>query len=83
MARRLYVEVVIRCDLDDLWRRTQEPHQHQRGDVRFTRIEWLPGSCPGRFRIDVGVTNQRFGPLFGYRDTFTAAYAACRDVPGR
>ncbi|MBO0876728.1 MAG: DUF4166 domain-containing protein, partial [Pseudonocardia sp.] len=37
----------------------------------------------GRFRIDVAVTNQRFGPLFGYRGTFTAAYAACRDVPAR
>lgn len=215
MARRLHVEVMIRCDLDDLWRRTQESHQHQRWDVRFTRIERLPGratagrggsgtrcgccrswpwtgSAPGagervapggsrtsaprfasrhplspirsgsgywrcvptdagrplphgvrlhawlgpagrpagpsadgvghrlvvrqiaavargrraaggltaagaggrgragpydedlgRFRIDVAVTNQRFGPLFGCRGTFTAAYPACRDVPER
>ncbi|PNE32460.1 hypothetical protein AF335_17850 [Streptomyces eurocidicus] len=27
-----------------------------------------------RFRIEVRVTNRRFGPLFGYRGSFTAAY---------
>ncbi|MDX6311091.1 MAG: hypothetical protein QOF44_555 [Streptomyces sp.] len=27
-----------------------------------------------RFRIDVRVTNRRFGPLFGYRGSFTAEY---------
>ncbi|MFF5333678.1 DUF4166 domain-containing protein [Streptomyces sp. NPDC013181] len=29
----------------------------------------------GRFRIRVAVTNRRFGPLFGYEGSFTAAYA--------
>ncbi|CAM5369969.1 DUF4166 domain-containing protein [Streptomyces tanashiensis] len=29
----------------------------------------------GRFRIDVRVVNRRFGPLFGYRGSFTATYA--------
>src|SRR3954447_8735489 len=38
----LYVETRIRADLDDLWNRTQEPAQHQRWDLRFTEIEYLP-----------------------------------------
>ncbi|THA72680.1 DUF4166 domain-containing protein [Streptomyces sp. A0958] len=29
----------------------------------------------GRFRIQVSVTNRRFGPLFGYEGSFTAEYA--------
>lgn len=28
-----------------------------------------------RFRIDVSVTNRRFGPLFGYHGSFTATFA--------
>src|SRR4051794_22414318 len=38
----LYIEARIRADLDDLWTRTQEPSQHQRWDLRFTRITYLP-----------------------------------------
>lgn len=34
-----------------------------------------------RFRIEVAVTNRWFGPLFGYRGTFTATYPACDTVP--
>ncbi|MFF8844493.1 DUF4166 domain-containing protein [Streptomyces sp. NPDC015127] len=34
-------------------------------------------SC-GRFRIRVRVTNRRFGPLFGYEGSFTAAYTDVR-----
>jgi hypothetical protein len=38
----LYIEARIRADLDDLWARTQDPAQHQRWDVRFTEIAYLP-----------------------------------------
>lgn len=38
----LYVEAYIRADLDELWARTQEPGQHQRWDLRFTEIAYLP-----------------------------------------
>lgn len=60
MARRraLYVETVIRADLDELWRRTQEPHLHQRWDLRFGRIDYLPKAdpaAPQRFRYSVRV----------------------------
>jgi len=48
MARRraLYVETVVRADLDELWQRTQEPGPHQRWDLRFTRIDYLPKAEP-------------------------------------
>ncbi|WP_181770719.1 SRPBCC family protein [Amycolatopsis pittospori] len=50
MSRKaLYVETVIRTDLDTLWRHTQDPGLHERWDLRFARIEPVPGS-PGRFR---------------------------------
>ncbi|MEU0414813.1 hypothetical protein ABZ307_44605 [Streptomyces griseorubiginosus] len=49
---RLYIEARIRADLDDLWTRTQDPSQHQRWDLRFTRIHYLPRAEgePQRFR---------------------------------
>lgn len=50
--RGLYVEARIRAGLDDLWARTQDPAAHQRWDLRFTRIEYLPRAEgePQRFR---------------------------------
>ena len=38
----IYVERVIRGSVDDVWRLTQTPEVHQRWDLRFTRIEYLP-----------------------------------------
>ncbi|MGY1578578.1 hypothetical protein [Streptomyces sp. MN13] len=48
----LYIETRIRADLDELWARTQEPSQHQRWDLRFTEIDYLPRGEgePQRFR---------------------------------
>ncbi|MEV7813385.1 hypothetical protein AB0P05_22010 [Streptomyces flaveolus] len=48
----LYIETHIRADLDELWARTQDPARHQRWDLRFTRIEYLPRAEgePQRFR---------------------------------
>jgi hypothetical protein len=45
--RALFVETTIRADIGDLWRLTQDPGQHQRWDLRFTRIEYLPVSSGG------------------------------------
>jgi hypothetical protein len=56
--RALYVETLIQIDLDELWRQTQEPHLHQRWDLRFTRIDYLPKeepAAPQRFRYSVRV----------------------------
>jgi uncharacterized membrane protein YphA (DoxX/SURF4 family) len=38
----IYVEIHIRCPLEKLWQSTQEPHLHQRWDLRFSNIEYLP-----------------------------------------
>ncbi|MFF9153641.1 hypothetical protein ACF1AB_15575 [Streptomyces sp. NPDC014846] len=48
----LYIETHIRADLDELWARTQDPARHQRWDLRFTEIAYLPRVAgePQRFR---------------------------------
>lgn len=40
----IFVESIIRVPLDELWRATQEPSLHQRWDLRFSEIEYLPKS---------------------------------------
>ncbi|MFC0541279.1 hypothetical protein [Kutzneria chonburiensis] len=56
MTRRLYVETMIRTNLDEVWRRTQDPGLHQRWDLRFTRIDYLPKTGPEQhFRYTVRV----------------------------
>jgi hypothetical protein len=42
--------------------------------------EWFD-DCEGRFHIDVRVTNQWFGPLFGYRGSFTCRYVDLGQAP--
>ncbi|MFJ9806894.1 hypothetical protein ACIRTB_01455 [Streptomyces sp. NPDC101158] len=51
----LYVEARVRADLDTLWERTQDPAEHQRWDLRFTEIAYLPSGEgePRRFRYAV------------------------------
>ena len=41
-ATGLYIEIRIKAGMDQVWRLTQEPDFHQRWDLRFTRIEYLP-----------------------------------------
>jgi uncharacterized membrane protein YphA (DoxX/SURF4 family) len=48
----IYVESLIRGSLDEVWRLTQTPEVHQRWDLRFTRIDYLPRestAVPQRF----------------------------------
>ncbi|MFC9602713.1 hypothetical protein ACFTTN_04535 [Streptomyces niveus] len=53
----LYVETRVRTDMETLWERTQDPAQHQRWDLRFTEIDYLPRPAgePQRFRYAVRV----------------------------
>jgi hypothetical protein len=54
----IWVEIVMRCDLEELWQRTQAPEQHQRWDLRFTSIDYLPRpdpSAPQRFRYQTRI----------------------------
>ena len=49
----IYVEILVRAPMESLWDRTQTPSLHERWDLRFSRIEYLPKSHPGepqRFR---------------------------------
>ncbi|CAL9418578.1 hypothetical protein [Streptomyces sp. enrichment culture] len=48
----LYVETRVRSGLEEIWDRTQEPSRHQRWDLRFTEITYLPRADgePQRFR---------------------------------
>jgi hypothetical protein len=71
----IYVETTIRGSMDELWRRTQTPELHERWDLRFTDIEYLPrpdGSQPQRFlyatRIGFGVAIRGEGETVGTRE---------------
>src|SRR5262245_58104675 len=44
----IYVEIDIRCSMEDLWKRTQTPELHQQWDLRFTDIEYLPRPDPAQ-----------------------------------
>ena len=74
-AEPIYVEILIKTSLEELWRRTQEPSLHRRWDLRFTRIEYLPRphwSEPQRFlyatRIGLGLEIRGEGESVGTKD---------------
>ena len=60
----IYVETFIRGPLEEVWSRTQDPALHQRWDLRFSGIEYLPRpdpSQPHRFRYSTRPASWR-GP---------------------
>jgi hypothetical protein len=72
--RPIYVESRIRADVERLWDATQIPGQHQRWDVRFGRITYLPRADghPQQFTyattVAPGVTIAGTGESLGDRD---------------
>lgn len=67
----IYVEILVRSNLDELWEKTQEPKLHQRWDLRFSEIEYLlrnPGEAQ-KFtyatRLGVGVRIEGSGESTG------------------
>jgi DoxX-like protein len=70
----IYVETRIRGRLDDIWQRTQDPALHERWDLRFSEIAYLPrdGDEPQRFRyktvIGFGLCVRGEGESSGTRD---------------
>ncbi|MEW2381903.1 hypothetical protein AB0873_07405 [Micromonospora sp. NPDC047707] len=70
--RPVYVETVIGAPVTEVWRVTQDPVQHRRWDVRFGRIDPLPGGPPARFRyatrVAPGVTIAGWGVHAGERN---------------
>jgi hypothetical protein len=67
------VETEIRGSLDDVWRRTQDPLLHQRWDLRFTAIDYLPkrSGAPQQFcystRLGFGLEIQGEGETIAER----------------
>jgi hypothetical protein len=74
----IYVEILIRCDLDELSKYTQQPDLHESWDLRFTKIQYLPrasDSEPQRFnyttRIGLGLQISGQGESTGSREEAT------------
>lgn len=66
MANSIYVEIRIAAPLETVWNLTQDPARHERWDLRFTSISYLPKASedePQRFSYR---TNIGFGlPIAG------------------
>jgi hypothetical protein len=70
----IYVEIFIPAGLDRLWQLTQDPALHERWDLRFTEIHYLPRASdaePQRFlyatRIGFGLSIRGTGESVGQR----------------
>jgi hypothetical protein len=74
LVMAIYVEIPIRASLDDLWEKTQNPDLHERWDLRFSQIEYLPQKPgePQRFlyrtRIGFGLKIDGQGESIGSRN---------------
>ena len=75
MGRPIYVERVIKAPLDMLWNATQNPEVHERWDLRFTEIRYLPRATetePQRFlyatRIGFGLRIAGAGESVGHAE---------------
>ena len=74
-AKPIYVEIFIRGGMEDLWRLTQTPQVHQRWDLRFSEIQYLPKNSeaePQKFlystRIGFGLAIRGRGESIGTRE---------------
>jgi uncharacterized membrane protein YphA (DoxX/SURF4 family) len=87
----IYVEILICSGMDDLWEKTQDPKLHQRWDLRFSEIDYLPRQ-PGqaqkflyKTRIGGGLRIEGAGESTGKRDDAsgqrTSALKFCSDDP--
>ncbi len=58
----IYVEIPIHASMDELWEKTQNPELHQRWDLRFSQIQYLPRQAdePQKFlyRTRIGFTRK-------------------------
>lgn len=74
----IYVEILIRGDIEEVWRQTQTPELHEPWDLRFTKIQYLPRASeaePQRFnyttRIGFGLQIVGQGESTGNREQDT------------
>ena len=57
----IYVEITIHDELEKIWRFTQTPELHQRWDLRFTEIQYLPRTNPDAPQQFLYATRVAFG----------------------
>jgi hypothetical protein len=72
----IYVEIPIRAPIDAIWDHTQTPALHERWDLRFSRIHYLPRAHdtePQRFRYTTRIA-------FGFEVTGEGETAGQRDL---
>jgi hypothetical protein len=74
----IYVEILIRGDMEEVWNRTQDPGLHQLWDLRFTTIRYLPRASenePQKFlyttRLGFGLRIDGEGESTGTREEAT------------
>ena len=74
----IYVEILMRTDMETLWEHTQTPELHARWDARFSAIEYLPRpdeTQPQQFlystRIGFGMAISGKGETAGSREAAT------------
>jgi hypothetical protein len=74
MSQGLYIELPMRTEMERLWQLTQDPALHQRWDLRFSTIRYLPkldASAPQQFlyetRIGFGLAIAGEGESTGTR----------------
>src|SRR5436190_434347 len=73
----IYVEILIRAPMDALWAHTQTPALHERWDLRFSRIDYLPKALdtePQRFRYATRIA-------FGFGVSGEGETEGQRDLP--
>lgn len=71
----LYVEILMKADMETLWKYTQTPEMHARWDLRFSTIDYLPRPAPNRpqqflysTRIGFGMAISGKGETAGSRE---------------
>src|SRR5438270_14099401 len=76
----IYVEILIRAPMESLWQHTQDPALHERWDLRFSTIRYLPRageSEPQRFlystRIGFGMRIDGEGESTGSKEDAAGA----------
>jgi uncharacterized membrane protein YphA (DoxX/SURF4 family) len=82
-TKDIYVEIHIRAAMDEVWRLSQQPDLHQRWDLRFTDIQYLPRpneSQPQRFlyatRLGFGLKIAGEGETVGHRSGPNGQYTS-------
>ena len=73
----IYVEIFVGAPMDALWAHTQTPALHERWDLRFSRIEYLPltdDAAPQRFRYTTRIA-------FGFEITGEGETTGQRALP--